>query len=78
MPRPAEGGASYGNTVLSNGDFAVLALTRVVDGDPASFDKAERDNLRRQLANLRGNEASRALLEDLKSKARIVIQIDES
>ena len=78
MPRPAEGKASYGTVALGSGDFAVVVLSKVVDGDPASFDKAERDSLRRQLANLRGSEASQALLQELKSKAKIVIQIDES
>ncbi len=78
MPRPAEGGTRYGSTALTSGDFAVLALSRVTDGDPAGFDQAERENLRQQLANLRGTESSQALLESLKAKARIVIQIDES
>ena len=78
MPRPAEGGIRYDSTALSSGDFAVLALSRVTDGDPASFDQAERENLRQQLTNLRGTESSQALLESLKAKARIVIQIDES
>ncbi len=78
MPRPAEGGIRYGSTALTSGDFAVLALSRVTDGDPAGFDQAERENLRQQLTNLRGTESSQALLESLKAKARIVIQIDES
>jgi len=78
MPRPAEGSTRYGSTALSSGDFAVLALSRVTDGDPASFDQAERENLRQQLTNLRGTESSQALLESLKAKARIVIQIGES
>ena len=78
MPRPAGGAISYGSTALSSGDFAVLVLSRVIDGDPASFDKAERENLRQQLTNLRGAESSQAILDALKAKARIVIQLDES
>ncbi len=78
MPRPAGGATRYGSTALSSGDFAVLVLSRVVDGDPASFDKAERENLRQQLANLRGAESSQAMLEALEAKANIVIQLDES
>lgn len=78
MPRPSESSPRFGSTALTSGDFAVLALKRVIDGDPASFDQAERENLRQQLANLRGRESSQALLESLKAKARIVIQIDES
>jgi len=77
MPRPAEGATRYGSTALSSGDFAVLALSRVIDADPASFDKAERENLRQQLTSLRGTESGQALLEALKAKAHIVIQINE-
>ncbi len=60
------------------GDFAVLVLDKVIDGDPASLDENERVTLRGQLANLRGNEESRALVESLKSKASISIQIEGS
>ncbi|MCF6210001.1 MAG: SurA N-terminal domain-containing protein [Gammaproteobacteria bacterium] len=78
MPRPAGEATRYGSTALRSGDFAVLVLSRVIDGDLASFDKAERENLRQQLANLRGAESSQAILDALKAKARIVILLDES
>ncbi|VAX04676.1 hypothetical protein MNBD_GAMMA20-2533 [hydrothermal vent metagenome] len=78
MPRPAGGTTRYGSTALRSGDFAVLVLSRVIDGDLTSFDKAERENLRQQLANLRGAESRQAILDALKAKARIVIQLDES
>lgn len=78
MPRPTDSVATYDSVALSTGDFAVLALDKVMDGDPASFDKAERENLRQQLTNLRGAESSQAVLKALKTGANIVIQIDES
>ncbi len=78
MPRPVGGATRYGSTGLISGDFAVLALSRVIDGDPASFDQAERENLRQQLTNLRGTESTQAVLESLKAKAHIVIQIEGS
>lgn len=78
LPKPAEGGDSYGSTELATGDLALIALERVTDGDPASYDKAERENLQGQLMRLRGNEISRDLLESLKAKAKIRIFIDES
>ncbi|HEB92114.1 MAG TPA: peptidylprolyl isomerase [Gammaproteobacteria bacterium] len=78
MPRPAGGAVRYGSAALRSGDFAVLVLSRVIDGDVANFDKAERENLRQQLANLRGAESRQAILDALKAKARIVIQLDES
>ncbi len=78
LPRPAEGSASYGMAELQAGDIALIALERVTDGDPDSYDEAKRENLRRQLEELRGNEMSRALVESLKAKAKIHVFIDES
>ena len=78
LPRPAGDTASYGSVGLASGDFALLAVDKVIDGDPAAMDKAEREALRGQLANLRGNETSQAVIDSLKAKAKITIQLDES
>ena len=78
MPRPAADAPVYDSAALTIGDYAVVALEKVTDGDPTSLDQAERENLRQQLTNLHGAEESQALLKFLKRDARIVIQIDES
>ncbi|MEO5342080.1 MAG: SurA N-terminal domain-containing protein [Gammaproteobacteria bacterium SHHR-1] len=51
LPRPAEGQASHGGVELSNGDYAVMALTRVEDGSLGEQDPALRQGLDRTRAN---------------------------
>jgi peptidyl-prolyl cis-trans isomerase D len=47
LPRPAQGQVSYGGTELGNGDYAVMALTQVVDGSPTEDSLALRQGLDR-------------------------------
>jgi peptidyl-prolyl cis-trans isomerase D len=67
----------YGGVVLASGDYAVIRLTGVVDGDPATLDAAERETLKRRLAGEQGGNAQLHLINALKANAKIVVQSDE-
>lgn len=67
----------YGGIALGSGDYAVIRLNKVTDGDPASFDKAARETLKRRLAGEQGANAHARLVAALKSTADIVVQSDD-
>lgn len=73
LTRPPVDGTTYGSVVLANGDFALIQLTAVSDGDPANVDKASRETLKRRLAGEYGSNAERQLLESLKADANVVL-----
>jgi peptidyl-prolyl cis-trans isomerase D len=75
-PTSAES-AQYGGVVLASGDYAVIRLTKVTDGDPAAMEAAERETLKRRLAAEQGANAQLHLVNTLKSTASIVVQSDE-
>jgi peptidyl-prolyl cis-trans isomerase D len=77
LQRPEAGSARYGGVVLSSGNYALIQLNQVTDGDPATLDKAGREALKRQLAGAAGNNAQANLIEALRADAKITIQADE-
>jgi peptidyl-prolyl cis-trans isomerase D len=77
MTKPAGGSISYEGIVLPNGDYAIIALNKVIEGDPASVDKAEREKIKSELLNQRAGNAQEYLLATLKSHARITINEEE-
>jgi peptidyl-prolyl cis-trans isomerase D len=76
LQRPQEGQAAYGGTVLGNGDYAVVAVNKVVDGDPAQIDESQKLTLKRSLVAERGRQAFENLLSEIKGSANIVVQKD--
>lgn len=76
LSRPQEGQASYGGTELANGDYAVIAVNKVTDGDIAKIEESNKTNLKRTLTGIRGEAAFNDLLSTLKDEAKIVIQQD--
>lgn len=76
LSRPEEGNTSFGGIVLANGDYAVIAVNKVTDGDVANIEESNKLNLRRTLAGLRGDASFTDLLSSMKEEARIVIQQD--
>ncbi len=76
LSRPAEGGSSFGGTALVSGDYAIIAVNKVTDGDVARIDEANKLNLKRTLAGIRGDAVFNDLLASMKEDARIVIQED--
>ncbi|MES9904168.1 MAG: peptidylprolyl isomerase, partial [Sedimenticola sp.] len=74
MPRPQEGNASYGQTQLTGGNFAVMALTQVIDGNSEDLkeiggEAAARSALQRSL----GRNYFQKLVENLHAVADIQI-----
>jgi len=76
LSRPEEGKASFGGTELANGDYAVIAVHKVTDGDPANIEEANKLNLKRTLSGIRGDSSFTDLLASMREEAHIVIQED--
>lgn len=72
-PPPVEGKPSAGKVALEDGSFVVFVVTRVTPGDPATVPPQERQMLRQQLAQMRGDQASRALVEALRKRMRVTV-----
>jgi peptidyl-prolyl cis-trans isomerase D len=77
LSKPAAGSASYGGVVLSSGDYALIRLTKVTDGDPAAMSKEARETLKRRLAAVQASNAQLELVNTLKAPAKITINSDE-
>jgi len=67
----------YSGVVLSLGDYAVIRLNEVVDGDPVAMEAAERETLKRRLTGEQGTNAQRHLISQLKVGAKVVVQNDD-
>lgn len=74
MPAPAAGSSGFRKVSLANGDAAVLRLDAVNPGDIASLTEAEREQLRRQVQQLRGRFDYSAMLAALREDADIRIR----
>ncbi len=68
---------SYGGVVLASGDYAVIRLNKVVDGDPAAMAAADRETLKRRLADEQGANAQMHVVTSLKANAKIIVQNDD-
>lgn len=55
LPRPPKGNKSVGYTMLSDGDAAVITVTRVVNGPADQLAKSELEGLQTVLASQQGN-----------------------
>ena len=77
MTKPSQGTPSYDGVALSNGDYAIIALSKVNDGDSATVDQAERDDIKRQLMNAAAANSQEYLLATLRRGAKVVIQEED-
>ena len=77
LQHPTAVSQSYGGIVLGSGDYAVIRLNKVTDGDPTTLDKAERETLKKRLAGDEGANAQTYLITALKANAKIVVQNDD-
>jgi len=77
MAKPAADTISYDGVVLPNGDYAIVALNKVVEGDPASVDKAGRETIKNRLANELSANVQNNLLTTLRGHATVNVQEDE-
>lgn len=76
LPKPAEGEASIGTARLPNGDYAVLKVSGVRQGEAGEDGESIADNIRDQLQALHGSGAMRGLLAVLREQAKIEIRED--
>lgn len=72
IPRAADGRIASGGTTLANGDFVLMQVDEVRDGDPSAVGEDERAAFRRNLDQLYGARETAALLDQLKARAEIV------
>jgi len=76
MAKPQEGKNSFAGTQLASGDYAVIGVNKVTDGDVATMEEAKRQTLSRNLAGIRGEAAFVNLLQNLKNNSSIIVQED--
>ncbi|BAO43661.1 SurA N-terminal domain-containing protein [Thiolapillus brandeum] len=73
LSRPKEGSPSFGGVELGNGDYALLALTGVTDGDPSKLDDAARKTTKQELARAKGQQQFNILGRYLRERADVEI-----
>ena len=71
LPRTVAAAPSYGFKAAADGDALVVAVTEVMDGDPASQDEATRQGTSRELAQVLGSSYFDTLLKDMAFRAKI-------
>jgi peptidyl-prolyl cis-trans isomerase D len=71
VPRTDDGQIASAGAMVANGDYALLQIDAVRDGDVSRIDEAGRATFRRNLDQLYGTLESAALLEQLKARAEI-------
>ena len=73
LARPDKGQARYVAVALDNGDYAVLMLRAVHDGDPAKLAKEDRVAYQRELQRADSEAEVQALIEHLRTQAKIKV-----
>jgi peptidyl-prolyl cis-trans isomerase D len=73
MSKPVQSKTVYEGLTLDAGDFTILALSRVTDGDPKQVPAQRRDAVREALARGHGQRAYQAYVQALRAQADIVI-----
>lgn len=76
-PAPESKAATVGGTVLESGDYAVVAVYAVRDGDPAALDAAARLQLQRELQRSHAAVEYQSYLNGLKQAANVVLHPDK-
>ena len=71
MVRPESGKATSGGLKIGNGDYAVVRLTAVKDGDPTQVDDTQKKSITKTLAEGAAESEFTALLESTKKSAKI-------
>jgi hypothetical protein len=76
LPSPGDGSSPvYGDYISANGDFAIIALDEVRDGDFTKLQAAVQQQTRTNLSQVMGTAEMDALMDSLRADA--VIQIPE-
>lgn len=78
LPHPTAGSNPMAGTELATGDYAVLALTTVTDGDPAKLDDAGRKLLAGRLASLQGSLDMASVVQALRERADVTVHLESA
>jgi len=73
LAHPASEQSVFGGVVLGSGDYGIIELTEVKDGDPVAADKGLRDALRASLMRSSGQEAYEVFVQGLRARADVVM-----
>jgi peptidyl-prolyl cis-trans isomerase D len=77
LPRPAPGETIEHGMQLANGDYAVIRLTKISDGDPGAMQEKSRQQIVQSYESLRQAVNFSTLVENLRSRADIVIPSEQ-
>ncbi len=73
VPRPGSGGRSVAGVPLNQGDYAVLVVSEVKDGDPSRLADDQRKQEMSRLAQRKGAAQFELLVRDLRARAEVEI-----
>ncbi len=73
LARPQDGKPVDYSFALSNGDYALIRLTAVKDGDPAELEPEQRKQMERGYENMYRTLVLETLVRDLRTRAEIII-----
>jgi len=71
LPHPASGKPQFAVVDMQDGTYALLAVDKVQDADLSKIAPEERDALRQQMTQAYGSEATRELIDALRTKTEI-------
>jgi len=74
LPRPGSGQASVAGVALDGGDYAVLAVSAVKDGDPGKLDDEARKREMAQLSRRKGSAQYQLLVRFLRDRAEVELK----
>lgn len=72
MSHPEEGGLSYAGFAKNSGDYSIVAVSKIEDGDVAAIDEAQRTRLVENRQRYFGRVELDAVVETMVNDARIV------
>ena len=73
LARPAEGSSSYNKIELASGSFAVIAVSSVIDGDPAALTAEERSSERQNMETARGQSSLAGYIQQLRADSSVKV-----
>lgn len=76
LPHPAEGKPQFARVSTADGNYALVAVDKVQEGDLSKVPSEQRDALRSQMAQAYGILATQAFIDALKAKTDIKIATD--
>lgn len=74
LKKPLDDKISYGSATVQNGDYALIAVSKVIPGAVDGLDQAARKALRQRIESARGSAADDALIGMLKANAKISVE----